>query len=271
MIKMMIRLPVPTALLAILLLFASHTVLSAHRITASSDHQTMAVLELYTSEGCSSCPPAEKYLHQLSDEHGNDKKFIPLAFHVDYWDYIGWEDPFAQSEFSERQKAGAVRNELKSIYTPQFVLHGKDFRAHRNIPKAIDIINEIEPAIDLSVAASLNNSRTLETEVTLNSIHTTDLLHADIRIIITENNLRSHIQDGENAGLKIRHDHVVRHMTEPLKITGSDDDSKQLIMRKINIDPEWKLTDMDLVVFIQNRINGATLQAIKMPLQDLNH
>lgn len=229
----------------------------------------MAVLELYTSEGCSSCPPAEKYLQQLSARHSTEKAFIPLAFHVDYWDYIGWVDPFAQSAYSNRQRHIARRNKLRSIYTPQFVLHGKDFRAHRNIPKAIDVINDISPAADFTVHASLDNRRQLTTEIILNKINIASISHADMRIFITENNLRSSVEDGENAGRELRHDHVVRHMTAPLAVT-DETEASQSISHTIQLDPQWKLTDLNLIVFIQDRQNGATLQAVNLPLDDLS-
>lgn len=84
--------------------------------------QPAVVVELYTSQGCSSCPPADTFLASLADEPG----VIPLALHVDYWDYIGWADSFANPKFTDRQKAYAHAEGSKTIYTPQFIIGGKD-------------------------------------------------------------------------------------------------------------------------------------------------
>jgi hypothetical protein len=255
--------------LAVLFALLSTSVLGAPRVSTESGKQTLAVLELYTSEGCSSCPPAEKYLKDLSTTLGKDKQFIPLAFHVDYWDYIGWEDPFAHVDFSNRQRHIAQRNELRAIYTPQFVLYGKDFKAYKNIPEAITVINDMNPAADLSVSASLDSPQQLTTEIILKSINATSIPHTDMRIFITENNLVSNIQDGENAGLEIQHDYVVRHMTAPFAIE-ADTKKRQPLSHTIQLDPQWKLTDLNLVVFLQNRQNGVTLQAVNLPLKELS-
>src|SRR5215831_4626337 len=88
---------------------------------AKSSSNSFAVLELFTSEGCSSCPPADRLLPQLA----NDPNIIPLSFHVDYWDRLGWKDSFSNSEFSDRQKEYAKRFKLSSIYTPQLVVNGE--------------------------------------------------------------------------------------------------------------------------------------------------
>jgi hypothetical protein len=94
----------------------------------SSDHQT-ALLELYTSEGCSGCPPAEAWLSQLKNLPRLWKDFVPVAFHVDYWDYLGWRDPWATKGFSERQRSYAQPWGSDSVYTPGFVLNGKEWGA----------------------------------------------------------------------------------------------------------------------------------------------
>ena len=97
-------------------------------ITFQSSEAQTALLELYTSEGCSSCPPAESWLSRLKESPGLWKDFVPLAFHVDYWDYLGWRDPWAAREFSERQRAYAQGWRSENVYTPGFVLNGKEWR-----------------------------------------------------------------------------------------------------------------------------------------------
>src|SRR5580765_4331045 len=87
------------------------------------------LLELFTSEGCSSCPPAESWLSRLKESPGLWKEFVPVAFHVDYWDYLGWRDPWSSKTFTDRQHAYANAWRSDSVYTPGFVFNGKEWRA----------------------------------------------------------------------------------------------------------------------------------------------
>src|SRR5579872_4641681 len=96
----------------------------------SSTRQT-ALIELYTSEGCSSCPPAEAWLGKLKAEAGLWNDFVPIAFHIDYWDYLGWRDKWSNKQFSERQQSYAQLWGGENVYTPEFVLNGKEWRGWR--------------------------------------------------------------------------------------------------------------------------------------------
>ena len=100
--------------------------------SVSSGTSRVALLELYTSEGCSSCPPADRWLSGLAAKGVNSERVVPLALHVDYWDYIGWRDRFAHPGFSERQRQMAVLGNSTLVYTPQVMLNGRDFRNWRN-------------------------------------------------------------------------------------------------------------------------------------------
>lgn len=99
---------------------------AAHRFE-SGDRQ-VSLLELYTSQGCSSCPPAERWIAGLESGSGLWSEFVPVVFHVDYWDRLGWEDPFAKPEFSKRQRAYASYLGLRSVYTPGFFYNGNEWR-----------------------------------------------------------------------------------------------------------------------------------------------
>jgi len=92
----------------------------------SSERQT-ALMELYTSEGCSSCPPAETWLSQLKASPGLWNDFVPVAFHVDYWNYLGWREKWSSKQFSDRQQNYAAVWGSENIYTPEFVLNGKEW------------------------------------------------------------------------------------------------------------------------------------------------
>jgi len=100
-------------------------------VTFQSGAEQTALLELYTSEGCSSCPPAEAWLSRQRESPGLWRDFVPLAFHVDYWDYLGWRDPWSAREFSARQRAYAASWHGESVHTPCFVLNGTEWPGWR--------------------------------------------------------------------------------------------------------------------------------------------
>ena len=93
-----------------------------------SGPQQTALIELYTSEGCSSCPPAESWMSRLKDSPGLWKQFVPIAFHVDYWDRLGWRDRFSSTRWTERQRRYASLWESESVYTPAVVVNGREQR-----------------------------------------------------------------------------------------------------------------------------------------------
>src|SRR5215471_9400646 len=106
--------------------------LGAEQIQFQSGTNRTAVIELYTSEGCSSCPPAEEWFSKLKAHPRLWIDFVPAAFHVDYWDYLGWRDPFGAAAYSDRQRAYAAEWKSRSVYTPGFVLDGKEWRGWFN-------------------------------------------------------------------------------------------------------------------------------------------
>jgi hypothetical protein len=114
-------------LLRLLLLCFTANLYAGERVLSSGDGQTV-LLELYTSEGCSSCPPMERYLNRLKAHDALWQSYIPLAFHVDYWNYIGWVDRFASAEFAERQRAHAREGNVRSVYTPAMIVNGEAWR-----------------------------------------------------------------------------------------------------------------------------------------------
>jgi len=110
----------------ILLLLFSHIALA---VEFSSGQLQTKVVELYTSEGCSSCPPADQWLSALKSEPALFNGIVPLAFHVDYWDQLGWKDPWAQAEFSERQRQLVKQGILSQVYTPAILVASNEWRA----------------------------------------------------------------------------------------------------------------------------------------------
>jgi hypothetical protein len=100
----------------------------ADPLVLNSGKSQVTLLELYTSQGCSSCPPAERWLNELTDADGLWTHIVPVALHVDYWDYLGWEDPFAIPENSERQRSYAQHKRTRTVYTPGMFVNGREWR-----------------------------------------------------------------------------------------------------------------------------------------------
>ena len=178
---------------------------AATQCSASSGATVPVVVELYTSEGCDSCPPADRWLSKTITERSNDAAFIALAFHVDYWDYIGWKDPFAQPAFAQRQAALAKSGGASGVYTPQIFVNGKDDRSWTSGVARQSAGGKLPATVKFSAVAmwrddSLNISGTLAAPPA----------NVRVRYAVTENGLVSAVKAGENRGVTLRHDAVVR-------------------------------------------------------------
>ena len=115
--------------LCVSLVMSTHAMQShAASLSVKSPATQVDLIELYTSEGCSSCPPADRWVSSLQNEPGLWRDFIPVAFHVDYWDYIGWPDRFASPAFTARQYVYAQQQSMRTVYTPGFFNNGKEWR-----------------------------------------------------------------------------------------------------------------------------------------------
>ncbi len=183
----------------------------ATKFAPKSSEQSFAVVELFSSEGCSSCPPADRLLGEIVDAATKQQQRIfALAFHVDYWDYIGWNDPFANRAYSDRQReyARAFRN--SQIYTPQMIVNGqREFvgseraKAQASLEWALS-----QPA---GVAVSLDKFESdPSNEVRLSYEVTPTPEDAVLHIALIERDLRNNVRRGENAGRVLHHDNVVR-------------------------------------------------------------
>ncbi len=148
-------------------------------------------VELYTSEGCSSCPPADRWFSALKDD-----QILALAFHVDYWDDLGWPDRFADARFSDRQRKVAARFARNVVYTPSAVIDGAEWHWRTaSIPAAR------APSIPMTVVLE-----TTPQGLSVSAKASTGKLYA----AVTESELHTRVRSGENAGSTLRHDHVVR-------------------------------------------------------------
>jgi hypothetical protein len=161
----------------------------------------VSLLELYTSEGCSSCPPAEAWLSALYQSADLWRSVVPVAFHIDYWDNLGWRDPFSNREFTARQRRYAASWGADSIYTPDFVLNGNEWRAWgRNVP-----VNESLQAGKLEVAITAG-------ELKINYSPPSHGGAYAAAVVPLKMNATSHVTRGENEGRNLVHQFIAMNL-----------------------------------------------------------
>ena len=230
----------------------------ASECLAKSDATTVSLLELYTSEGCSSCPPADKWLSSLEFDA---KKVIPLAFHVDYWDYIGWKDQFSKAEYSERQRKTAAFAGAGFVYTPQFVFNGRDFKGadESRLNQATTANQKIAARANVSLTATTQTNGEINLQTTATAVNPADIKHAQVFIAIYENKLVSQIKAGENNGRELKHDYVVREFFGAYQLSSNNEFAKNFTLK-----PEWKSKPAGAVIFVQDARNGEILQSLQL-------
>ncbi len=171
---------------------------AAAETTFTSAATRTHLLELYTSEGCSSCPPAEQWFSKLTDAPGLWRNFVPLAFHVDYWDRLGWRDPFAAKKWTARQYDYAARWQNGSVYTPGFALDGREWRV-REVPGAS---NETAGVLKISSTGGERWSVVFQPTKP-------DGRALEVHLARLGFGLRTDVKAGENRGRQLQHDFVV--------------------------------------------------------------
>lgn len=237
---------------------------AAGQCSAQSGARTAVLVELYTSEGCDSCPPADRWLSSLQVQGYTPDKVVPLALHVDYWDYIGWKDPYAKREFATRQRRQAELKRAKIIYTPQVVLQGQDFRrwGTGDFAAAVEKMNGQPPRakIDLTLDAVGRTS----VDVTLNAelLSSAERKDSAVYLAAFENKLTSQVSAGENKGKTLPHDYVVREWVGPIEF---GDRLKVSAKRTLPLLPNANPRQSGVAAFVQNRSTGDVLQALMLP------
>jgi hypothetical protein len=223
---------------------------------ASAAEPRIPLLELYTSEGCNSCPPADRWVSALPRPQLVPNRMVVLAFHVDYWNYLGWRDRFSQSRFTDRQRERVTLNRLRTAYTPQLLLNGRDLRRTDDIESRVSTINASNAAVSIRLKTGPANDRLqVNASVTPASPNSP---RASLFIAIYENNLESHISAGENRGERLRHDYVVRTLIGPIAL---DPGRPAIWQDRIAIGKDWKRPDLGVAAFVQADDNGEILQA----------
>lgn len=256
----MVRTGVLAALLATTTL--AHAAPGTVQCAAESGPRRVALLELYTSEGCDSCPPTDSWVSALPQRGLTREQVVTLAFHVDYWNYLGWNDPFARPEHSGRQRTAANRNRARVVYTPQLLLDGADYRPGRSrddIADRVAAINREKPGarIRLRLAAA---GGVLAADAATNVPASRESARAYLALY--EHNLATDVRAGENRGKRLRHDFVVRKLAGPFLVAPGGESA---FSHRFALDKHWKTDDLHVAAFIQDEATGTVLQAIALP------
>lgn len=209
--------------LSCLLPFASVQPLTyLERDAPKATYAPVAVLELFTSQGCSSCPSADRLLTEtLAAATKSNKNIIGLSFHVDYWDRLGWKDPFSSHAFTQRQYQYSAHFNQNGVYTPQEVLNGQQEFVGSNRIKQSSLLKTAlsTPATaDIQLTAGTPKDNQLMVTYQLEG----DLSNAVLNVAVVSKTTETTVQRGENAGRKLMHDNVVRaFQTVPVSPKGT--------------------------------------------------
>jgi hypothetical protein len=231
----------------------------AAECVARSGAVTTALVELYTSEGCDSCPPADRW---FSGFQRTDPRFVPIAFHVDYWDYLGWKDAYGDPRHSERQRRLARTAGARAVYTPQVILSGRDFAAWRNasaVSKAIGEVNAHGPRAHLEIATMARPAARVSATLA-DGRSPSDLA---VVVAVTQNAITTQVKAGEKRGRSLRHDFVARDVQVRDWPRGKNAFAADV---EFKARPDWNLAQMSVVAFVQDVKTGEVLQALSAPI-----
>lgn len=234
---------------------------------------TPVIVELFTSEGCSDCPPADQLLYTLEQKQPvPGAEIIPLEQHVDYWDYEGWRDPFSSSQFTLRQRNYVYAFNLPTAYTPEMVVDGtaEFVGSDRNRALAAIAKAALVPKANLKIEGlsdANSNARNTHLRVSLALLGALHPKHgADILLAVTEDNLASNVTRGENAGVHMNHLAVVRQ----LRVLGRvDSEGSFLAAPDVTLAENWKRENLHIVAFVQDRSTKRVLGASTLSLSEV--
>ena len=245
--------------------------------SASSPNEsssTPVIVELFTSEGCSSCPPADQLLTRLDKEQSiPGANIIALSQHVDYWNQLGWRDPYSSAQFSARQSSYAEAFGRDGVYTPQMVVDGRLEFVGSNATKAREAITEAASSPKARVQIEITpNTETRESGTVQFTVRVEDIPAitagdtAEVLLAITESDLSSSVARGENAGRNLRHTAVVRQLATIGSISKTKDEASFTAAPVVNILNKWRRDKLRAVVMVQERVSRHVLgaQAIEL-------
>jgi hypothetical protein len=226
------------------------------------------LVELFTSEGCSSCPPADRFLEKLDQQPVAGAEMIVLSEHVDYWNHIGWSDPYSAHVYSERQSLYGKRFGLNSVYTPQMVVDGSsEFvgsnpgLADRAFAKALAVQKIAVHLSLISVDQSSGVSVHVDTGALESSFATPEV---EVQIAVALSRAESQVSSGENAGHRLAHVSVVRSLTKVGILKRGQSLSQDL---HVNLGSGSESHNLRLIAFVQEPQQGRVLGAALLPVR----
>jgi hypothetical protein len=210
-----------------------------------SKNKTPVLVELFTSEGCSSCPPADAVLARLLKEQPNtDAEIITLALHVDYWNRLGWKDEFSDAKYSERQSRYADKFNSEQVYTPQMVVDGQKEFVGSNFGNAKNAVAEAAKNKKASVEIQTENSKV---KINIKDLNIEE--DSSVYLVVAQDNLATNVKSGENSGKNLRHESVVREFNIVGNVSSADKSFS--VETPVEIKSEWNKKDLSFVVFVQ--------------------
>ncbi|PSL34208.1 DUF1223 domain-containing protein [Dyadobacter jiangsuensis] len=222
--------------------------------TSNTDDNTankgFAVVELFTSEGCSSCPPADKLLAKIQEENAGKPVYL-LAFHVDYWNHQGWRDVFSEKDFTKRQYQYASWLNLETVYTPQAIVNGK----HELIGSQEETLKRaLNIELNTAAPAQLNAEAQMEAGKLKLSYQTTNAgRNTVLQVALVQKVAHTMVKRGENAGRLLPHVQIVRRIQSfPATTSGNV---------AINLPDGFNANEWEVITFLQNTQNGSIVAA----------
>ena len=207
--------------------------------------KTPVLVELFTSEGCSSCPPADRVLAQLEkDQPITNAEIVTLALHVDYWNGLGWKDEYSSAIFSRRQQLYSQALKLDSNYTPQMIVDGQKEFVGSDAGKAAKAISDAlkTPKATIEIVPTEEKFKVKISNIPAHQ-------NATVFLAVTEDNLASNIKGGENSGKKLEHTSVVRDLKSFGMLVAEQ--SNLELESALPTQPNWKRDNLKLIVFVQ--------------------
>lgn len=246
---------------AFLLLFGAGGARAAEPVKA-----VPVLVELFTSEGCSSCPPADRTLAKLEKSQPvTGAEIVPLSLHVDYWNRLGWADPFSSAAFSARQSDYSRAWGVERVYTPQMVVDGRAELVGSDEEGARRAVEEAsrgpKAVIELTWGATTGD---IPLRITVRNLpRATRGDTAEVLLALTEDGLTRDVPRGENAGRRLAHTAVVRDLTAVGTIRP---DSMFEVERAVRLKADWKRDALHAVVFVQERRSRKILGVARIAL-----
>ncbi len=225
-----------------------------------------AVVELFTSEGCSSCPSADELIAKVENEI-NGKPVYILAFHVDYWNRLGWTDPYSMAQYSERQNQYAHWLNLSTVYTPQIVVNGKkEFVGSENWTLHNVIKSNLVKSS--SMVLSLDNANLKDGDILLNyhisGINPNSIENTELFIALIQKQATTHVKSGENGGRTLNHVQIVRNF-KAITLNGNVAELSNA-KTSIQFNPNYISKDFEIIGFLQNQKTGEIIAANRLSL-----